>query len=82
MNLIQRFADLKDKVSRLQRESDQASGALDECLRRLSEEFDCDSIDQAKKLLVKIKAEEKEAEETFTAALEEFEEEWSDFLSV
>ena len=78
---LEQYQKLKDKVDKLQRESDRAEGALEEVMKELASEFKCDSLSQAEKLATKLRKESDEAEKDYQEALDKFEEKWEDVLN-
>lgn len=81
MSDLEKFAALKKKVTTLQRDADKAQGALDRLQAELAEEFECETIEAAEKLLKRLVKEEKAAGKAFSKALTKFEEDWSEDLS-
>jgi len=73
---LQRFLNLKNDVEMAQQKADKATGALEQLLTKLKEDFDCDSLREAKTLLKKLKHEEKSSGKKFEAAMQKFEDEW------
>lgn len=61
-----------------QQKADQAEGALSEVMKQLKHEFNCSTLDQAKKELKRRKRQAADSKEKFDAALEKFEEDWPD----
>jgi hypothetical protein len=76
MATLEQLTALKAKTEKLQREKDQAEGALKQSLRRLKEEFDCDSVEETQKLLCKLEGDEEAAQRNFDKAFAKFEKEW------
>lgn len=75
------YTNLKQKVDRLQRESDKAAGALEQLKSQLRKEFECSSLEEAKSLLAKLEREEVKAKKEFETAMAEFEVKWSSVLT-
>ncbi len=73
-------AELKDKVTRLQRDRDRAGGALEEAMKSLSEEFGCKSLEEAEEKLEQMKMEEDKARKLFEASLAEFRKTWGTIM--
>lgn len=71
---------LKKQVDNLQRTADRASGALEQAMSRLNEEFGCGSLKEAEKLLAELKTQEEETKDAFDTAYSDFEEQWEDQL--
>ena len=79
-NSVQRFAKIKKRVAELKKTAAKAQGDLEVIDARLQQEFDCDSIDEAKQLLSELLEDEQEAKAIFENTLTAFEEKWKDKL--
>jgi hypothetical protein len=79
---IKRYEELKSSVDKKQRELSRAEGAQQELLKRLSREFDCDSLKDAERLLAQLKKESTKAQKSYEDALEEFQERWGEILDI
>jgi hypothetical protein len=77
---LKKFESLRSKVSKLQRQVDRAGGALSQVMRKLQEEFDCESTEDAGKLKGKMGGEVEKAEKSFNKSMSSFEEEWGSIL--
>lgn len=73
----------EDQFRRIQREvtdakadADRAQGALDQLIERLKQEFDCDDLKAAKKLLLELRTKRDAAEESFQKAIKDYERKW------
>ncbi len=77
---LKKFQRLKEKAEALRTEAEQAKGALNQLMTKLNEEYDCQSIEDAEKLLEKYEKEVKKAEEDYDKELISFEEEWGEKL--
>jgi len=75
---IDRYQELQDSVNKKQQKLDRSKGALSQMEERLKNEFDCDSVEQAEKLLKKLEKEAAVAEKAFQKSFEAFEKEWDD----
>lgn len=75
------YEELKRTRDDVQREIDRASGVRDNALKKLREDYKCDTLDKAKKLLAKYEAEEQEGERKYAAAVDAFVSEWGDRLT-
>jgi len=73
-------AELKDKVTRLQRDRDRASGALEEAMKSLAEEFGCKSLEEAEEKLEQMKVKEEDSRKRFETGLAEFRKTWAAVL--
>ncbi len=80
MSTLSQLETLKRKAEQMRQERDRAQGRLEEAKERLSMEFEVDSVEDAEKLLKKLKAKEAKAKEQFETAMEEFNEKWGDKL--
>lgn len=67
-----KYEEAKRLVQNLEREQQQAEGALSEALKRLEEEFQCDSLEQAQELLERLVDEESELRERFEGEMRKF----------
>lgn len=75
------YMELKKKVEQAQQRADKAEGALDQIMKRLKNEFDCNSLEEAESKLKTLQRKEVELKEKFEEAKEEFKEKWDDRLS-
>ncbi len=64
--------ELKRKVERLRTAKEQATGALNQLLERIKEEFGCKTLLEAEAKLEEIEAERQAAYEGYTTAKEKF----------
>jgi len=80
MSVIAEYKALKLKVESLQREKDRREGAVEQALYALQEEFGCETLKAAKKLLLKIEAERKKHEAEAAKILASIEEKYGDDL--
>lgn len=74
------FQALKRKVEDLQRKRDTADGAYTQLMKRLKEEFDCEKVKQAERMLERIKEESMEALKKYNELKEAFEKEFAQLL--
>ncbi len=81
MSDLEKVARLRKKLDTKRREADRAEGSLATLMTRLQEEFDCDSLKQAKKKLGELEASEKALAKKLKKTLAAFEEEWGDALA-
>lgn len=79
MSVLKKYLELSQKLTSLQREVDQATGALNLKKKEL-ESFGCHSLKEAKSLLKRMTAQLQEEEEKFQEQMEEFEEKWKEVL--
>lgn len=78
MSELKKYMDLKRRVEKAQQEADKAQGAFDQVMKELKKDFECSTLEEAKKKLVSLQKQEKKAKEAFEEAVEEFEEKWVD----
>jgi predicted translin family RNA/ssDNA-binding protein len=78
---LERYSELRDRITKMRREADKASGALESLLARLKEEFGCKTLEEAEELLKETQDQLAELEQTFNKSLHKFEKKWSDALS-
>ena len=71
---------LKDQVDTLQKKADKAEGALDTLLKELQRDFECSTLEEARKKLVALKRKSEQAKTRFEKQLSLFEEKWGDGL--
>lgn len=65
MITLTEYQRLQRNVEEKKREADKAEGAFEAALKRLKDEFDCATAEDAKKLLAKLTREAEEAEREF-----------------
>ena len=73
---IQEYTNLKKRADSLKSQADRAQGALEQHMKKLKEEFNCESIAEAEELLNQLKDEQKKIEVSYNKALGEFKEKW------
>ena len=81
MTTVEKYQKLVSQVETIQRDINRAEGSLSTQLEKLKEEFKCNDIESAQKLLEKLKTDATKNEKDFQAALEKFEDKWSDVLN-
>lgn len=74
------LVQLKRKVEQLKSDRDKATGALEQEMKKLKKEFDCDSLEEGETLLEKLTRKAEEAEEEFETAYTEFMAKWKEKL--
>mgnify|MGYP001565121621 CR=1 FL=1 len=72
----QKFKQLKKQADDARAAQDRAAGQLEATMERLKNEFDCATIEEAEKLLVKLNKEAAEAGAEYDEAVVTFEKEW------
>ena len=77
-NNLDKYLKLKKKVELAQQQADQAKGALQEIMKQLKKEFDCDTLQEAKKKLRQLERQKKSSKKEFDEAVEKFEEDWKE----
>ena len=82
MTTVEKYQKLVNQVETIQRDINRAEGSLSTQLEKLKEEFDCNNIESAQKLLEKLKKDAAKNEKDFQTALENFEDKWSNVLNV
>jgi len=77
---LDKYLKLKKKIEQIQQEANKVEGALEQITEQLRKEFDCATLESAKKKLKVIERQEQKAKIEFENAVEEFEEKWGDRL--
>jgi hypothetical protein len=75
------YLKLKKQVEELDREAVRARAELDLLMKRVKEEFDCDSLEAAKDKLKELEAEEVEINRRFGDKLKEVTSTWTDIFN-
>lgn len=75
MNITE-LTSLKAKVERLKGDANKAAGALEQHMKTLKTDFDCDTLEDAEEKLEKLRADAQKAEEKFDTALAAFHKKW------
>ena len=75
---VEEYKRLKAKADALKADADKAEGALENQLKQLRDEFDCDDLDEAKELLASLKKRERIAETKYDKALAKFRGKWDE----
>lgn len=70
------YRKLKTEVEEKTAEADRARGALDLLMKRLKDEFECDSIKEGKKALKELTERREKAEVAFDKAVKSYEAKW------
>lgn len=71
---IDKLVKLKKDIEQAKLDKASAEGALSQCLERLKTDFNCKSIEQAKKKLLNMKEKQAELETEIEESLKELEE--------
>jgi len=74
---ISRYNKLKREVEEAQKAHDKAEGAIEELLKQLKYQFNCETIKEAIVLQKKLKIKKQKAEMEYEKELNQFEEEWN-----
>ena len=77
---VEKYQALKRRADKAKSDADRAEGVLEEQMKKLKREFDVDTIEDAEKLLTKLKEEESVAEKKYDAELASFETKWGKLL--
>ena len=77
---IEEYQKLKKKSENAKADVARAEGALEQQMQKLKEEFDCETIEEAQKMLRNLEKQEKKAEEEYEKELTKFKEKWKDEL--
>ena len=77
---VQKFEQLKARVDKLHREKDRAEGALSQLTERLLTEYDCETVDDAKRKLADLRKKSAMKEKSYGQALAVFEKSWAENL--
>lgn len=72
MASINELQALKDKVKTFEQESAKAIGALEQITKRLKEEFDCATLEEAEALVKRLQAKAIKYEQEFEKAMADF----------
>lgn len=71
------YQELKSTAETARKSADEAAGAHKQLLKQLKEEFDCETVKEAKVLLAKLEREESEANTALSKAMAAYEKEWN-----
>ena len=78
MAKLDKYLRLKEKVESAQQEADQAEGAEREVMKQIKDEFNCSTLNEAKRILKQKRKQEADSKSKFDTAFEQFEEDWFD----
>jgi hypothetical protein len=70
------YRKLKKEVENARTESERAKGALEQLLKTLRTEFECNDLKEAKAALEELKAKRDRAHKKLEQALKEYEDKW------
>jgi len=74
-----KFMELRKQAEAARTASDRAAGQLEATMKRLKDEFGCETITQAEKMGAKLAAEVGAAETVYVDAMRAFEVEWREY---
>lgn len=77
---IDEYQALKRKAEKSKSDVARAEGALEQQMKKLKDDFDCESIEDAEYLLDTLEKEEEKAEQQYEKELAIFNEKWGDQL--
>jgi hypothetical protein len=80
MTFLDDFDRMKREEAKLRSQVDKAKGALQQILKRLKEEFGCETVEEGEKLLKKLTAERDAKAEKYLAERKRFKSKWKDKL--
>ena len=81
MDVLERISDLKKSVDQQRRKVDRATGALEQLKGQLKKEFNCNSLEEAKKKLFVLKETKECLEHNLEQDIEQFKEKYGDRLN-
>lgn len=70
------YRRLKQEVEDAKSEANKAKGALEQLMSQLKEDFDCDDLKSAKRLLEELKTKRDKAQKDFEKEMQTYEEKW------
>ena len=73
---LKKYMNLKKRAEQAQQEVNKAEGALEQIKKQLEEEFDCITLEAAKRKLNVLEKQEQKVEIEFKEALSKFEKDW------
>lgn len=77
---VELYQKLKKKADEAKTDADRAEGSLENQLKKLKEEFGCETVEAAQKMAVELKGQLEEEEASFEEELRRFQEKWGDAL--
>lgn len=78
MSRLKKYMELKKRVEQAQQKADKAEGALEQVMKQLKENFDCPTLEAAKRKLKLLEKQKQDMGIKFDNEVKEFEEKWSD----
>lgn len=73
------YLRLRKRVEAARAARDRATGQLDGLMDRLRKDFDCDTVEEARRLSKKIERDTKRAADLFHKTMDTFREEWGEY---
>ena len=77
---VKRYEELKSDVEEAQQKVQRAKGSIDELMKRLKQEFGCNTVAEAEKKLVQLKKQSDTLEAEFDKKMKKFEADYADKL--
>ncbi len=71
------YNQLRTKVENAKSEAERAKGSLEASMRRLKEEFGCDTLKEAEQKLLRIQNEMEDLQEGFNSAFTRYQAKWN-----
>ena len=75
------YQKIKERAKKLTTDIARAEGEMAGCMKQMAEEFECESIEDARDLLGKLHSQYEEAKADHEQAMEIFVEKWGDLLN-
>ena len=79
MNELKRYTKLKSIFDESTEIANKSQGAIEEVLKQLKDEFNCDGIEAAKKLTIRLKKKIKTKRKIIDEALEKLEQDYEEY---
>ena len=77
---IDQAVNLKKQIKKLEQEKERATGRVEQLMKTIQEEFNCNTLEEAEQLLKEKQKKKKELEEKYETEHEKFMEKWGDKL--
>jgi len=78
MDYVKEYIDLKRKIETTQQSIDKAKGALEQLLKNLKQDFNCETVEEAEEKLKTLQEEQLKLEEQFNEELKNFKKKWNE----
>ena len=72
----EQFRKLKQDYEDAVAEAERAKGGLEQLMKRIKEDFQCEDLKSAKKLLAELEEKKERAEKAFDKAMDDYERKW------